>query len=683
MRSSALPYTIVSCSSQDPSYPIESIQTASIRSSGWQSLPNPIYPISFVVDFGSKVDLETLQFVSHQSKIPAKVDLYFGDQPPKFRLLGSFQFSDNSHTRYSARELKSANLQRVSARFIRVSIASCHNNPNNVNHQVGIVSFKAIGKANPNAPKIQSQNLQNNQLNNLSGSTPQSNRPSTTNYENDLINRIQTLENEKRRAVDAEDFQAAAKYKKEVDSLKSKRDKLVQLQKSKADAIAREDFDAASEFKERIERLINGNDFDDDLYSNSAPSNYQSINASNSPRFNNSTSNQRKQSNNNMNRNQYQEDDRELPTLSKNKPQQQRKQGKPSSRIPEPDEYPQNDDQDDYEEPIQPKPEVQERTRAIVSTNYDSYEDPPIRKTNGADLSEDRPINPAKNLPTDDPDSDDDPNNFHGFKIDNLAGTIPAFKEDESPVCDDPPDELKPGDRQEAQPLINQFGEDPIKRFFSKPWALRLQGIHMLQDLISGLAADYVPLFHNFCYILRHRVQELQKQVVLASLNAVQAIADTHQIEPPELTKAVSQFLNHAVAKIGGSQKAVTEGVCQFLIWLSKKRALDLVLPIVMAPVKNAAQWKAQLSRINTLHELLFAHGIDSCPGLSTLEVMGSILPALESPKKEVRDAVIEMLVTIETCIGSMINKYIDGLPTRTRKEVQKAIEDHRQQEEY
>lgn len=652
MRSQTLDYTILSCSSQDSAYPIESIQNASIRSSGWQSAKDPMYPVSFVVDFGSKVDLETLQFVSHQSKIPAKVDLYFGDDPTKFKLLGSFQFSDNSHTRYSARELKSANLQRVKSRFIRVSIINCHQNPHNPNNQVGIVSFKAIGKSYNNEPRPIPQISQSE-----SNQSIPSSRPTTQTYENELNSHIRSLERQKQQAVANEEFQLAAKFKKELDTLKIRRDKLIELQKAKQNAINNEDFEQANEYKVRIELLMNGNDDDD--YTDSQPS-YQLQKSSRS------------------NSNQY------IP-----KQQPQKKLPPPPPSEPEP-EY------DEYSIPPSSNPKEQGKTRAIVSTNYDPYDEPPIRNTNGADLSEDRPINPARNLPADDDDVDNEDNEddievpkkdydedkmFHGFKIDNLAGTIPAFKEDESPVCDDPPDELKPGDRQEAQPLINQFGEDPIQRFFSKPWALKLQGIHMLQDLISGLAADYIPLFHNFCYILRHRVQELQKQVVLASLNAVQMIADTHQIEPPELTKAVSQFLNHAAAKIGGSQKAVTDGVCQFLIWLSKKRALDIVLPIIMTPVKNAAQWKAQLAKINTLHELLFMHGIDSTPGLSTQEVMNCVLPALESPKKEVRDAVIEMMVTIEQCIGSSIYKYLENLPPRTKKEVQKAIEENQDDE--
>ena len=689
MRSCSLQYTIVSCSSQDPSYPIEAIQSASIRSSGWQSLPNPIYPISFVVDFGSKVDLETLQFVSHQSKIPSKVDIYFTDQPPKFRLLGSFQFSDNSHTRYSARELKSANLQRVSARFIRVSIAGCHMNPNNPSNQVGIVSFKAIGKQGSNQgfnfsmKSVGSTNSNMNYSSNIANANNIPSRPLTQNYETDLNNKIQFLEQEKQNAVDIEDYKAAGRIKKEIDALKAKRENLRQLQRAKNNAIAHENYDEAAEYKEKIERLMNedlGSKATEQNFDNNRNIKQPSPYPAQQPQQKRPPANQRIQQNN-IKRNitpQYQPDPE--PEISK---KQYHDQDNDNYTEPE-QEFLQNNEQEHdeyYQEPQTHQPRNPEKTRAIVSTDFDPYSVPPASNLNGADLSEERPINPAKNLPQD--DEEEDNNLFHGFKIDNLAGTIPAFKEDESPECNDPPDELKPGDRQEATPLITKFGEDPVKRFFSKPWALRLEGIRMLQDLISGLASDYIPLFINFCYILRHRVQELQKQVVLASLNAVQQIADTHQIEPPELTKGVSQFLNHAVAKIGGSQKAITDGVCQFLIWLSTKRALDVVLPIVMAPVKNAAQWKAQLARIDTLHELLFTHGIDSTPGLSTQEVMNCVLPSLESPKKEVRDSVIEILVTIEQCIGSSINKYIESLPPRTKKEVQKAINDHRQQEEY
>lgn len=234
MSSESLAYSIVSCTSEDPKYPITSIQNASIRSNGWQSKQNPSFPVSFVIDLGSKCDVQSLQFVSHQSKIPCRVDLSYGDNGILFKPLGSFQFSDNSQTSYTARELKSANLSKVSTRFFKISIRGCHANAGNSFNQVGIVSLKVIGR----------------------GGTPAlSSRPTTA--ENDLASQIDKLEREKAAAVQKEDFQLANDIKNELNALKAKKAKLDDLQKKKEDAIKREDFEEAKRLKDQIIEIAN------------------------------------------------------------------------------------------------------------------------------------------------------------------------------------------------------------------------------------------------------------------------------------------------------------------------------------------------------------------------------------------------------------------------------------------
>jgi centrosomal protein CEP104 len=519
--------------------------------------------------------LETLQFVSHQSKIPQRVDLFFGESSTKFRTLGSFQFSDNSQSRYSARELKSANLQRVSARYLRVSIANCHRNVNNPANQVGLVSFKVLGRGEqaPLPP------------------------PPPPPPDADLDSRVARLEQRKREAVAAEEFTLAGQLKREIDALKAQRDRLLQLQRAKQDAITMEDFVAANDYKVQIERLLAGE------------------------------------------------------TKSPPPPEPTPKQRPP----PRPSA-------DNSQEPPPPKQKVVSRPAEL---------EPPAPSGNGADLSEERAIRPRAASSS---DEEDNPI----LKINDLAGSITAHPDEDVPDSDEVPDELKLSDRQEATPLINLFGEDLIRRFFSKSWNLRLQGVKRLTERISGLASDYSTAFHTFCFIARHRIQENQKQVVIAALNGVREIAETHQIEPPELTRAIAHFLAMATAKIGGSQQNVSDAVCDFLIWLSQRRALDVVLPIVMTPSKNAAQWKATLARINTLHDIVLLHGIDTEPGLGVLEVMTFVTPSLESAKVEVRTAVCELIVSLERMVGNGIMRFLEKLPTRTKREVQKAIEQHR-----
>jgi hypothetical protein len=108
---------------------------------------------------------------------------------------------------------------------------------------------------------------------------------------------------------------------------------------------------------------------------------------------------------------------------------------------------------------------------------------------------------------------------------------------------------------------------------------------------------------------------------------------------------------------------------------MSQRRALDVVLPIVMTPSKNPAQWKATVARINALHDIILLHGIEADSGLSVGDVMRFLVANLESPKVEVRQAVCEAIVTLERILGSGINRHLENVPPRTRREVDKEIE--------
>ena len=631
MRSSYLAYAIVSCSSEDPQFPVSSIQNSTIRSNGWQTEQNPSYPVSFVVDLGSKCDLETLQFVSHQSKIARKVVLQFSDTNGNWKLLGSFQFSDNSHTRYSARELKSANLQRVAARFVKVTIESCHKNANNPGNQVGIVSFKILGRERTGGQPPVARPVA-------------SVRPTTASIQETIDSRIGALEKRKKEAVETEDFEEAAKVKRELDALKQKRARLIELDKAKKEAVEKEDFDAARDIKAEMESLLNGG----------APAKPAK---------------------------------REEAPIRRPSPEAPIRKPKYEDAPIIPDEEPLGRTQPKRAVKAEPKAEpamkraetLRRPAESDLPPDVDEWSVPVVPSHGGADLSEERPIRPSATAFDDEDEETAAPANFN-FQINDLAGTLTAHPDEDVPESDEVPDELGPADRQEAASLITLAGEDPIQRFFSKSWVLRLQGIKTLTQKISGMASGYGPAFQTFCYICRHRVQDNQKQIVIAVLNAVRDIAETHQIEPPDLTKGTNQFLSKVLAKVGGSQQAVTDAVGDFLVWMSQHRALDVVLPIVMAPVKNSAQWKAQQSKIDTLHNIVLLHGIDTEPGLSLQEVMKFLLPYIESPKVEVRQASIELIVTLETMVGSAINKYFEGLDTRRKREIEKAIESHANQ---
>jgi len=237
--SASLSYQILSCSSEDPSHPIISIISSSLHSSGWHSAPGARFPIEIVIDLMNLVELDTLQFVSHQFKIATRIDLYVSGPDMQFKALGSFTFSDNSHTQYTSRELKSASLNGIKAQYIRILIPGCHSNQNNPSNQVGLISFNVLGR----------------------GGVPKSSNPPSKSQGSEIsssLDMLDQLEKQKKEAVSQEDFKRAEQLKRQIDRLRRAYDQISALQAQKKEAIAQEDYVTAQKLKNEIDYLLNG-----------------------------------------------------------------------------------------------------------------------------------------------------------------------------------------------------------------------------------------------------------------------------------------------------------------------------------------------------------------------------------------------------------------------------------------
>lgn len=675
MEPESLDYTILNCTSEDPHYPITSIQNASIRSNGWQSQQNPSYPVSFVVDLGSKASVKSLQFVSHQSKIPCRVDLSYGDNGTLFKPLGSFQFSDNSQTGYSARELKSANLSKVSTRFFKISIRGCHANASNPFNQVGIVSLKIMG----------------------SGGRPSSSqRPQTP--ELDLEQEINRLEREKADAVAREDFSEANNVKIRLNELKKQRDMIEDLKKKKQEAIANEDFEMARIVNDKL-KAFNGKDLRpyttqdkprDEIikYEN----NYSSARHEKQQQpVNPEPKRARKIELDDENiqdeeieppQKEYSlpdnfgdappmgraipRDNDDIPPMGRQIPRDDDDVPPPGRQIPrdEPKRntkiiqpVDENEDEDNYsiDPPVQrPKPGKYGMTRPILA-GANMVEE--VVRRQDFELQEDieeRPIRPAD-------ESNEDPNG--GLLITEDSGA---------------PDELSPANRQESSLLISKFGEEVMAKFYSKNWQLRDEAIKILWTKIKelGQGACY-DSFCCFCKILRYRIADTQKAIVSDAIQAIQDIADSASIQNSDLARAVQPMLPAVASRVGGNSQPISEYACNFLVFLCSNGCPDIVLPIVYGTKKNAANWKSLQARISTLHDIVLCLGMDAADGLSLDSMMKFAVEGLESAKPEVRQAATQLVVTLEEMSGSAVEKYLEKIPKRTKEEVSKAIENN------
>ncbi|CAO3666580.1 unnamed protein product [Umbelopsis vinacea] len=191
-------------------------------------------------------------WLSHM--IPSRVDIYLGithDRVKRkliqFNRLGFVSLGDNISTDYCVRELKSINIG-YNAEYIRLVLSDCHKNKLNHQNQVGLAAIRVIGRK-----------LEGHEERNVSRATANS-ISSMRSDEADLdIKRskideqlstwIDSLSEQKKLCVQAEDYQGARIYKQWSRTLLALANEIEELEVEKLRAVNVEDFDEAERLK--------------------------------------------------------------------------------------------------------------------------------------------------------------------------------------------------------------------------------------------------------------------------------------------------------------------------------------------------------------------------------------------------------------------------------------------------
>mmetsp|Transcript_7397 Transcript_7397/g.16231 ORF Transcript_7397/g.16231 Transcript_7397/m.16231 type:complete len:960 (+) Transcript_7397:101-2980(+) len=289
--SARLKYTIVRCSSEDPEYPSSELLTHSPDTKGWQSARFCDFPQELGLQFETPVHLRQVQFLSHQSKIATKIELYTALPAPgqnqryetaQFKRLGYFSLDNNERSQFQARELKSVYVD-VSVQFLRIMLHKCHVNRFNIVNQVGLVAVNclgeglgpdlAVGPPAPNPALVQRDGRGGNAPAAIPprpcpGLNPAEPAPfaeaaeeaaqaaaDELQFDPRTLERLRTLEKAKQRAVESEDYDEAKRLKDMLSRLRRAGQLIRDLEERKKAAVQNEDFDAAKSLKVEIDRL--------------------------------------------------------------------------------------------------------------------------------------------------------------------------------------------------------------------------------------------------------------------------------------------------------------------------------------------------------------------------------------------------------------------------------------------
>lgn len=154
-----LQYRIVYCSSEEEEHQVTELLKQGSNCKGWESARFCEFPQIIIVQFMGIVTLKQIQFLSHQSKISSKLELYAyspstpADLPgpealPKlhFKRLGYLSLDSNERSNYTARELKSVYVD-AKCFYLKVGFHKCHVNKNNIFNQVGLIALNCLGES--------------------------------------------------------------------------------------------------------------------------------------------------------------------------------------------------------------------------------------------------------------------------------------------------------------------------------------------------------------------------------------------------------------------------------------------------------------------------------------------------------------------------------------------------------
>ncbi|CAG9321572.1 unnamed protein product [Blepharisma stoltei] len=249
---SKLKFRIVFCSSEDNEFPVTQLLNHGPHSTGWQSARFQDFPQIIILQFIAPVRIQQLQFLSHQSKIATRIELftYLPENPSsipplenfKWNRLGYLSLDNNEKSGFQARELKSVYIDSQ-ALFLKVSLNKCHVNKYNIFNQVGLIAINCLGEE-LGSIKGPSKGIQPRLENEME-------------FDSATNDRLKQLYEAKDRAIENEDFDEAKRIKDAIERLKSVGYELLMLEDRKRNAIASEDYDGAKILKIEIERMRN------------------------------------------------------------------------------------------------------------------------------------------------------------------------------------------------------------------------------------------------------------------------------------------------------------------------------------------------------------------------------------------------------------------------------------------
>lgn len=265
-------FTISKVTSYEEGFSPQNLEQHSPYSNGWHSGRYCNYPQQMIITFENRLRLRKIQILSHDYMISQRIDLFCSSDETStdnsYKRLGYVNLSDNQHTGFQARELKSINID-ITCHSLKILLQKNHINKFNLFNQVSIVAINIIGQ--PDVYDATSSTLESGTDNSIGNSSMidqiikgQLTRPYVS-YMDDLlfamytdpeiVHFIQLLEERKLISVASEEFDLAGHLKQAVSDLREAGKRLAKLEVEKKESVEKEDYSRAKVKKQQSEEF--------------------------------------------------------------------------------------------------------------------------------------------------------------------------------------------------------------------------------------------------------------------------------------------------------------------------------------------------------------------------------------------------------------------------------------------
>ncbi|CAL5219862.1 g1780 [Coccomyxa viridis] len=643
-----LAYTVVSCSGEDPAHPASNLLSDDGQVSGWHTPRYCQWPQELMLRLEGPADLHQIQMLCHEYKIASKVELHVGMQhgdTVSWKRLGSFSFDSNERSKLQSRELKSVTVS-VQALFLRIVLARCHINSQNIYKQAAILGLSINGS-------IQNEMAEINGERSLSTSTAeeeaaakpratqnghasrQSEKPAQgSGVDAKTAARLRELEAQKAAAVRDEDYDEAKRLKLAIDGLRKLTSQLAELEARKRAAVDAEDYDAAKELKRDIERIRLSTDGRPAASRASPP---LSGHGSRSPAA-------------------HPEHHAEGDATQSGTDRPNRRSSVAGS-VDSQQQSPGNHVEADAS-PAGRRSTTEARDsmsgRRVSSTPSQAYDERPAVAAGSSPAAMQAAPAPARR-------------SARGSLNDALSASSAADTTGRAPPGWPgdlaPPEAMSAADAKDASELAGVLEEYVLRCLFSKNWQLREAALQYIERQLSGddltkqakqdLARCLGP---TFSMTLMDKVPG----VYLASVSLLKMLAASSILPAKECSAMVAGTTPALIEKAGENNARVQSAAVDALLNLAAipDAALSSQAPLFLRPEKQT-QWKRVLGRLTLLEALIPLFGVGKGDGYGVEQLMQFVGKAFSNSNADVRAAATRVTVLVHGKIGNAVKKQL------------------------